>query len=377
MLQRLKKIASRNLVNIPGWRTDRKIVVFESDDWGMIRMASKKAFNWFLKEGYRVDQCPYNSNDALESNDDLELLFDALASVKDQHGHPAIFTVNNVVANPAFDKIQESGYNRYFYESFINTLQRYPGRDRVMELYQQGITQQLVQPQFHAREHLNVNRWMEELNDGNPILRDAFKHNMFTVHKSGTINGRRDNLDPFGSTNGSRWVDLKEVVHTGLDLFEQIWGFRSLSFIAPCYTWTSETESILAEQGVTFIQGTHIQRVPISDSNREIKRKYHYLGQANSNKQSYLVRNVRFEPTEDKNTNAVHDTLRQIEKAFRYKKPAIISSHRVNYIGSISSKNRNYNLILLKKLLMEIVNRYPEVEFMSSDQLGQLILNGK
>ena len=37
------KNALRNLSNLPGWRTSRKIVVIESDDWGTIRMPSNKA----------------------------------------------------------------------------------------------------------------------------------------------------------------------------------------------------------------------------------------------------------------------------------------------------------------------------------------------
>ena len=72
----------KNLANLPGWRTNRKIVVIESDDWGTIRMSSKEAFNSLLKKGYPVDQCPYNKYDALESNQDLEMLFDVLNSVK-------------------------------------------------------------------------------------------------------------------------------------------------------------------------------------------------------------------------------------------------------------------------------------------------------
>ena len=39
---KLKQIISHNLLNIPGWRTKRKLVVIESDDWGAIRMPSKE-----------------------------------------------------------------------------------------------------------------------------------------------------------------------------------------------------------------------------------------------------------------------------------------------------------------------------------------------
>lgn len=40
----LKQYITHNLLNIPGWRTNRKIVVIESDDWGSIRMPSQEVY---------------------------------------------------------------------------------------------------------------------------------------------------------------------------------------------------------------------------------------------------------------------------------------------------------------------------------------------
>ena len=56
-------------------------------------------------------------------------------------------------------------------------------------------------------------------------------------------------------------------------------------------------------------------------------------------------------------------------------KPLIISFHRLNYIGFIDETNRSRNLLLLKQLLKLLTERWPDVEFMSSDKLGRLILN--
>ena len=53
-------VVKKNIVNIPGWRTNRKIVVFESDDWGSTRMRSKLDYEYFLKKGFEVDKCHYN-----------------------------------------------------------------------------------------------------------------------------------------------------------------------------------------------------------------------------------------------------------------------------------------------------------------------------
>jgi hypothetical protein len=66
--------------------------------------------------------------------------------------------------------------------------------------------------------------------------------------------------------------------------------------------------------------------------------------------------------------------MKNIQNAFFWNSPAIIGTHRVNYIGSIVEKNRTVNLKFLSELLRAIVKRWPDVEFLSTSQLGSLIL---
>ena len=61
--------------NLGGWRTNRKIVVIESDDWGSIRMPSKDVFAALKKQQIPVNYCDYFQNDSLASEDDLLALF--------------------------------------------------------------------------------------------------------------------------------------------------------------------------------------------------------------------------------------------------------------------------------------------------------------
>jgi hypothetical protein len=49
----------------------------------------------------------------------------------------------------------------------------------------------------------------------------------------------------------------------------------------------------------------------------------------------------------------------------------------VNYCGHINEENRKVGLTALKQLLDKIVKRWPEVEFISADQLGDMIANNK
>jgi hypothetical protein len=51
----------------------------------------------------------------------------------------------------------------------------------------------------------------------------------------------------------------------------------------------------------------------------------------------------------------------------------VISSHRTNYIGSLDPKNRANSLEKLEELLRKVVNRWPDVEFITSTELGNIV----
>lgn len=82
----LKRKLAKNYVNARGWNSKRKLVVIESDDWGSIRMPSRKVYECLLKEGLEVDNSYFDKYDSLESAEDLMALFDVLSSVKDRKG---------------------------------------------------------------------------------------------------------------------------------------------------------------------------------------------------------------------------------------------------------------------------------------------------
>lgn len=370
---KFKSILQSYIGNVIGWRTNKKIVVIESDDWGTIRMASKNSFNHFIKKGLPVDKCPYNSNDCLESNQDMEMLFNELSSVKDIKGNYAILTANNVVANPDFEKIKESNFTKYHYEVFTETLKRYPKHDRVNDLYLEGIQKKIFKPQFHAREHLNVDRWLNALQSKNTIAHMAFDHYMFSVHSDNKSTYSNEFMDAMDVDNPSQLINRRSILLKGLSIFEKLWGFKSKSFIAPCYIWHSSIEPLLEKNGIRYLQGIAFQFEPNLKNSFAYRRKWHYLGKKNNYNQFYLRRNAFFEPTINQHYDWVDDCLHRVSIAFQMKKPAIISSHRLNFIGGINPMNRERNLIKLRSLLSRIKKKWPNVEFLSSDQLGDLI----
>lgn len=362
------------LQQLPGWHSKRHIVVIESDDWGSIRMPSKEVYDQLLRYGYSVDKDLFSRYDSLERGEDLVALFDVLQFVKDKNGNPAMITADCVVANPDFDRIEKEKFTSYFYELTTDTYKHQPGCDNSFEVIQQGIKSGLWHPQLHGREHLNVMRWMRALQDGDEIARLCFGQRHFSLTKKASPKVKARYMDAFA--NASLFAEEAKIVEEACNIFEQMYGYRSKSFIAPCYIWKKELEPILKSNGIDYLQGLSLQQIPISDEPLKCKTKYHYLGQKNRHGQLYLIRNAFFEPYKGGTENGVDECLGRVALAFKCHKPAVISSHRLNYIGALDTDYRDKNLKQLKTLLTKIKETWPDVEFMSSDQLGDLI-NGE
>lgn len=368
---KIRRPISRIMTNFSGWRTSRKIVVFESDDWGSIRMPSRQVYKKLLDKGINLDRSPYCRFDTLASEEDLEALFHILMKFKDYKDNHPVITANTIVANPDFEKIRQSQFKEYFYEPFTKTLERYPTREKSFEVWKQGMEAGVFHPQFHGREHLNVRTWLEYLKNKLSPYRNAFDNNFwgFDFEKKSKINIQA----AFDAQCKDELKDHYAIVDEGLSLFRDIFKYNSKSFIAPNYVWDSLLNKKLSQNGVKFLQGMKMQKLPIYGRNsREMIR--HYIGEKNKLGQIHLIRNCIFEPSLYSGSRVeVENCIKDINNAFLWGRPAIITSHRINYIGSIVEQNRTQNLKLLKYLLESILARWPKVEFISSDSLGNLI----
>lgn len=364
----------RNLSNLPGWRTNRRFLIVESDDWGAIRTPSKETLDQLNKDGIypaNDDEARYFNNDTLASSEDFEALYEVLRACRDKEGNPAVFTGVTVPANPDFPKIKESDYSTYFYEPFTETLSRYgKSHERSFEYWKLGIQEKLFIPQFHGREHLNVSAWMSALKGGNRDTLVAFKHQVYGMTPKNPVNYIYYQA-AFNVFDPQEINYQRNVIDEGLQLFEKIHGYKATFFVPPNGWFNNVLEENLARQGVRYIGASKIQKEPQGFG--KVKKRFHYLGQKNKFNQLYTIRNCFFEPNSNQKTDWVDACLSEIEIAFRWKKPAVISSHRCNYIGSIHESNRKHGLAELKRLLQAVLKRWPDTEFISSDQLGDLI----
>lgn len=369
MLPALKRNISRYVTNMYGWQTNRHIVVIESDDWGSIRMPSKEVYNKCLKAGYRVDQIAYERYDSLASEDDLELLFDSLSSFTDCKGNSAVLTANILTANPDFEKIKAADYQEYFYESVSDTFKRYPKHANCLALWQTGEESGVFFPQSHGREHLNVSLFMNALRqDDNDVL-FGFEHEMPGCIPKGEGKGGNRYVESLRFIDEEDKKEKLKIILEGLDQFANLMGYRSESFIPPNYIWSPDFNEEVAKKGVRYYQGRRKMKEPLFGG--AVRLNSYKLGEENRFGQRYLIRNAFFEPV--RSDNSIDNCLKDIYTSFKMKKPAVICTHRLNYVGFIDEKNRDKNLRLLNKLLTEIKKKWPRVEFMNSVKLGKLI----
>ena len=360
--------------NYKGWSTNRKIVVIESDDWGGIRMPSKEVFNKLINKNIKVEKCPYNTFDNLANKNDLNPLFELIASFRDFKGNHPIITTNFNLVNPDFEKIKESGFQKYYYEPFSETLNRYFPNENTLEIWKEGIKNKLVYPQYHGREHVNVDLWLKLLKSGNKSILTAFENNVYGL----SFITSNEILIPYLATliyeDRISFENVKNNLIMGNQLFQETFGFNSESFIAPVYSWSNEIESVLNDIGVKYLQGGNYKKNYNFNTGSNINDQK-FLGEKNKFNQYYLIRNCSFEPTINGKNNIVENCMQNIQNAFIMNKPAILSAHRLNFIGSLNENNRIQNLELFNVLLKNILKKWPNVEFLSSVELGNIIAN--
>jgi hypothetical protein len=372
----IKKSLQSFYINKFSKKFSARFLILESDDWGTIRMNSTAVYQSLSDAGYPLSLCPYTRNDALESNDDMELLLEVLSSVKDANNKPAVLTANWIAANPDFSRIRDADYSAYFFEPSVLTLQRYPNADRVHQLQREGLHSGIFFPQFHGREHVHVYRWLMELKNQNRLLQQAFDAEMISFNTSQNPGCEADYMDVYNAWNETDMNMSLQSIKEGLNMFKETWGYTSQTAIAPCYYWHPQHERMFSEMGVELLQGMLVQKQPILQ-NGSWRKKYHHTGQTNRIGQKYGVRNVMFEPSLTNDDSAVPNALKSTRKAFESYRPAIVSTHRLNYIGRIDPNNRDKGLMQLHEFLSGVVKEWPDVQFIHSAQFADLLFDRK
>jgi hypothetical protein len=238
--------------------------------------------------------------------------------------------------------------------------------------WQEGINKGLMCPEFHGREHFNLKIFKEKLAKKDQAL-------ILSLENRSLTNVGYSGYSSIGWTASfSFWDPVKDtayfpqMIKEGLDFFEQVYGYESVAFTPPAQQVPSDLESELRNFGLEALDKPFFQKKHVGFD--RYKMEFCTMRYKEKKGLVELVRNVVFEPTAS-SIDHVSKALAQIEAAFTWNKPAIISSHRVNFCGHIDPNNREKGLGDLKSLLGAIVKKWPDVEFVSIRDLVQLIKN--
>lgn len=353
-----------------GWKTNEKIVVFESDDWGAIRTASEQALQQIKKIGVDIEKCHYLLNDSLETKEDLEGLFNVLIQYKDEKGNHPQFTFNAIMGNPDFQKIREADFSCYFYKPFTQTyIDTFS--ENIINTWHSAISEGVMYPQFHGREHVNIGRWLHDLRKERLDTLTGFNYGMYGISGHVATKKRGSYLAIFDEIGENKKL-IEEIISEGLQIFKDTFNFHPKTFIAPNYIWGRHVEEVAKDYGIIAMQGSSTQILPTIQEKKQGVVK-NYLGKQSSNQIGYLIRNVLFEPSSKLDKDWVDSALKQIENSFKNKRPAILDTHRVNYSGTLNSKNRENGLQQLDELLHRMLKKWPDIQFTNSEKLAERI----
>jgi hypothetical protein len=227
---KLRKKLAKNYINAVGWRTNKKLLVIESDDWGSIRVPSKKVYEDAKALGFQLKNKNYDTFDSIEGAKAISELLETLTTVIDKNGNGAIFTACTNVANPDFEKIEESNRTQYFYEPFTETYKRFARCENTFNLIKEGIEKKLFLPQFHGREHINVERYLKAINSNS--IKEHFCFENQAIFGSLIPNDLHFSyFDAFDYTEVEEENNIQNIIKDGLSLFENIFGYKSKSYM--------------------------------------------------------------------------------------------------------------------------------------------------
>ncbi len=99
----------RHLYPIKGFHVKRPVVLFHSDDWGLVGVRDREGWEELQAAGLRLGRNSYDFY-SLETARDVEDLYAVLGCHRDSVGRPPCFSFNFVVANVDFARVVESDF---------------------------------------------------------------------------------------------------------------------------------------------------------------------------------------------------------------------------------------------------------------------------
>ncbi len=328
---------------------NEKYIIIESDDWGLERALSFDSIE-SLEKKYGRNKLSRWTYDSLETPEDLDELFGVLEKYKNKFEYPPVITANFITHNVDYSDKEKL--------SFIPISKGFNTDEKqLLKLYRTGIEKKYIFPQLHGYSHFNLSALRIYFNSAEG--KEAFSRNFFTG--TATVKGNLKFLHGELSKKNSESFKIKDAS----EVFNSFFGFRPRSIIPPTFILDHECIDILRENNISLVQS----------SNRLLTSMNKRLGFPYLQKRKgiyWSVRNCRLDPHSD--YNFLHEQcIDSIENTFKDRLPAVIDFHRVNFAGRFAPEYRKMTIKELGLLLDKIHKKWPEVKFIHSQKLNEIL----
>lgn len=312
----------------------RPILVIESDDWG-------PGPDWHAERLAQVAQC--------------------LANHRDAEGRPALMTLGVVLGVPDTTAMARNHLSRYRRTTLDDTRCR-----RLLEQMQNGVRDGIFSLQLHGMEHY----WP-------PALLQAAREDEGL--RAWLTDEEFPPCEALPSALQSRWIDgsrlpsralsteeIQRAISEETAAWQAVFGLPAKVVVPPTFVWTKEVEAAWVKAGVEVIV-TPGRRFTQRDAvgQPEAPEGPIHNGQRAGERACYLVRDIYFEPLLG---HAPWRALEAAEQRFRLGRPALLETHRSNFIADEAGCQKS--LERLEELLLDAARRWPELVFLAPEVLA-------
>lgn len=313
------------------------VVIFESDDWGAGPLDQVKS---------------------------LESLRRILARFKDKMGRTPVATLGVILATADTQRIRNAGGAEYFSASLSEPVYA-PLREAMNEGVQQGV----FALHLHGMEHY----WPQALMQA--ATKDANVRNWL---QSDCI----PSTESLPSPIQARWTDASVLPSRALaseeldaaiteesSLFATCFNVRPRVAVATTFVWTEEVEAAWAKERIDIVITPGV-RYTCRDATGKPGGvdKQMVNGELSKSGQTYLVRDVYFEPMLGHTPERL---MKDTRERTRLGRPCLVEMHRFNFIGA--TEKCDTSLHVLEAALEQLQHIFPEIRFMTSLELADAI----
>jgi len=304
------------------WKALRAVVI-ESDDWGLCAWCPDAHAHRALNQTpvFRSAAGVKYGGSTLESAEDVAALAAVLGGVRGRDGFAAVVQANTIVANPDYAKMDVADTTS---ELPLLRFPRVPSRwDRagLWDAIEKAIDAGVWWPELHGLHHLPETAWREALKAGADDARRAFEQQS-PVCAAVQASGEYDPFEPAPRR--------EQRLSLAVRAFAELFGRAPGSLCPPDYRWDDFLEAQSEALGIEVLQGKSEQHDVFAGRLRRIwqARRWPRF----RNRQLYMPGRIAFEPRAGEPRTGGDAAHAAVRAAWGRGQPAVLSTHRVNYV---------------------------------------------